>query len=85
MLKDIYDVEVDGKTVPCYTCGHCSNIILLRADRKRERVTCLSCSRLICEKSPACRAGCTPIHSLAKDHNMDDPKWGILVPEVLRG
>lgn len=89
LSKWIYEVEFvhEGKTrrEPCYTCGHCSNIIILLPNRVRERVTCLSCMRPICETTDICRSHCTPIHKLADDHAMDDPKWGKYIPALMQG
>ncbi len=95
MFKDdIYSMEIttwdEGgqaltRNVPCYTCGHCSNIIALRGDRLRERKHCLSCSRLICEKSEICNTHCTPLHRLADDGFEAAGKWGLYVPAIMQG
>lgn len=81
------DGNADGKThhYPTYTCGHCSSVVVMRADRTRERVRCSSCDKLICEKSELCRQACTPIHALARDHFEGDPKWTRLVPALMAG
>lgn len=64
-----YEVWENGlKTeTPCYTCGHCNGVRLLRAERLRPRVRCKKCSRLICEKTEICKTECTPIPDLALD------------------
>jgi len=69
----------------CYTCGHCSNIIALRDDRTRPRQRCMSCSRLICEKSELCASHCTPLHALANDGFEGSGKWGLYVPAIMQG
>lgn len=99
MIDEIYDVEVTTNTpsgartehLPCYTCGHCSSVIMLRnvdtpgGPRLRERVRCLGCGRLICEKNEICNTHCTPIHRLAADGALNDPKWGQFVPAIMAG
>lgn len=93
MQSDIYDMEVTEMTewgartysVPCYTCGHCSNIIALRPDRYRERKSCYVCGRLICEKSEICNTHCTPIHKLAANGDMGNPTFGKYIPAIMQG
>ncbi len=79
----------DGKmqVIPTYTCGHCSDVVLMRPDRKRDRTACAKCSRYICEKKPLCRTQCTPLHELAKDHfeGLRAKEWGRLVPAIMGG
>lgn len=59
----------DGiKTYPTYCCGHCSDVVIMRPDRTRERKRCMGCGKLICERKQLCNAHCTPIHALARDH-----------------
>lgn len=53
---------------PTYTCGHCSNVVVMNSARTRERRRCLTCFRLICEGTPFCRDECTPLPELARDH-----------------
>lgn len=64
-----YEVWEQGKKTdtPCYTCGHCNGVRLLRAERVRPRARCKKCSRLICEKTEICKTECTPIPDLAMD------------------
>lgn len=92
--NDIYEMEVwendpffgvKCRMIPVYTCGHCSNIIALREDRFRERTRCLSCGRLICEKSEICNTHCTPIHRLASDGFEGKGEWAKYVPAIMAG
>lgn len=94
MKDEIYEMYVSGineagmpfqRSIFCYTCGHCSNIISLREDRSRPRQKCLSCSRLICEKSEICRKHCTPIHKLADDHFETKGDWARYIPAIMQG
>lgn len=87
--KDIYDIEISqgGKmtSLPAYTCGHCSNVIVLRPERQRERKRCLSCMRLICEMSEICSSHCTPLYELAKDHFEGAGEFGKYIPAIMVG
>lgn len=73
--------------IPTYTCGHCSDVVLMRPERTRPRVRCPHCWRFICEMKPICRAGCTPLHELAKDHfeGSRSKEWGRFVPAIMAG
>lgn len=77
----------DGKkkTFPTYTCGHCSNVVVMRQDRTRERVKCLTCGRLICESSEICATHCTPLPALARDGMPTSGEWGKYVPAIMQG
>lgn len=70
---------------PCYVCGHCSDVIILRADRVRERKSCLTCGNLICEKKQLCQTHCTPLHAMARDGFQDTGRWGKYVNAIMRG
>lgn len=89
MRNHIYEITVsqDGKTqyVPAYTCGHCTNVVILRPNRTRERKRCFSCDRLICEMNEICNAHCTPLYSLAKDHFEGAGEFGKYVPAIMSG
>jgi hypothetical protein len=96
LKNELYEIELsgcdlDGKPIfgtvhyPAYTCGHCSNIIVLRADRSRERKTCMACMRWICEKSQICNSHCTPIHALANDHFEGAGEFGRYIPAIMAG
>lgn len=74
-----------GETLPTYTCGHCSMVIVLRPDRVRERKRCFSCFRTICEKSEICNAACTPLHAMARDHFEGAGIWAKFVPAIMAG
>lgn len=83
--------DIDGNLAPgthrypTYTCGHCSNVVVMRADRKRERVTCKSCGKMLCEQNELCLKGCTPIHELARDQFEAKEKWTKLVAPLMAG
>jgi hypothetical protein len=87
--EEIYAIEdwQDGQLTlrPCYTCGHCSMVILLDAQRTRDRVRCAKCDRLLCEKNELCMKDCTPIHSLAADHLESALKWQKYLPAIMAG
>lgn len=72
-------------TYPCYTCAHCNKVIVMRADRTRERKRCLKCGGLVCEKTQLCREICTPINQLAKDHFSGNSEYGTFAPAILNG
>lgn len=89
MQKDVYEIEVSQggvtKHYPAYTCGHCSNVIVMRPNRVRERKRCLSCARLICEMSDICASHCTPLFALAQDHFESSGEFGKYVPAIMSG
>ena len=89
MPNEIYTIEIhefgNVREIPCYTCGHCTTIIALRAERTRPRSTCHACGRWICEKNEICNADCTPMYSLADDHFENAGKWGKYVPAIMQG
>lgn len=79
--------ELGGRTqtFPTYTCGHCSDVVVMREDRIRERLSCLSCGRWLCEKKQICLAQCTPIHALADAHFENMGSHGRLVDAIMAG
>lgn len=81
----VMDPWGNGETLPTYTCGHCSKVIVLRPDRVRERKRCFSCFRTICEKSEICNAACTPLHAMARDHFEGAGIWAKFVPAIMAG
>lgn len=94
MLSDIYEMEISGvdengmpfsRSIPVYTCGHCSSVVALRKDRTRPRNDCLTCGRIICEKSEICNTHCTPIHKLANNGDMQHPRFGKFIPAIMAG
>lgn len=89
MKDEIYVIELRDhgrkKDIPCYTCAHCSKVVMLDPLRARPRLNCSKCRRLICETSELCRIDCTPIHKLADDGFMDMGKYGTLLPAILGG
>lgn len=74
-----------NKTLPTYTCGHCSNVVVMREDRERPRNMCLGCQRWICETKQICNAGCTPLHALADDHFETKSSFGRLAGAIMAG
>ena len=54
----------EEKSYPTYTCGHCNVVVMLRPDRKRPRKRCLSCGKLVCERTKICAEDCTPLRDL---------------------
>ena len=90
MNDQVYTIEIHSlggkvESRPCYTCGHCSNIVIMRGDRLRPRTPCLGCGRLTCEQSEICQTYCTPIHRLADNGEMGDAKWGKFIPAIMSG
>lgn len=77
----------DGKmkTFPVYCCGHCSDIVVMRAGRTTDRTKCYSCDKLICERKALCREQCTPIHSMARDHFEGAGQHARLIPAIMAG
>lgn len=74
------------KTYPTYCCGHCSDVVVMREDRKRERFKCQSCQKLICERKEICLKHCTPIHALARDHfETKNPEYKKYANAILEG
>ena len=43
-----------------YTCTHCSAVVVLNPDRKRERGKCYQCNHLICDR-------CAVIYSATRE------------------
>lgn len=95
-MNEIFGIEYSGsdrsgaaikgtKTYPAYSCGHCSQTVIMRDDRTRPRTTCQKCNRWLCEQNELCQVDCTPIYDIAKDHSWEDPKWGKLVPAIMAG
>ena len=74
-----------SKPYPCYTCGHCSNVVLMRDDRERARKMCLRCMKWICEKGDICATHCTPLHALAADHFETKGDAGLYVRAIMAG
>lgn len=90
MVEDCGTLTIwqDGKkvkTYPTYTCGHCSNVVVMRPDRVRERVKCKSCGKTICEKTELCATHCTPLPELARDHFEGAGEWKKYVPAIMQG
>lgn len=81
----ISDESGHTRTYPAYTCGHCSNVVIMREDRTRPRKWCQRCAHWICEKTDLCATHCTPIHALANDlfHGSEqDTKY---LPAIMAG
>lgn len=77
---DLEGNHIEGKReYPCYSCGHCSNPVIMHPGRERPRKTCLSCFRWICEQHEACMKDCIPIYELSDDHFEANEKWTKLI------
>lgn len=70
---------------PTFTCGHCSNVTVMRADRARPREYCGVCASYICERNELCHNQCTPLHSMAGDHFEGVGHHGRLVGAIMQG
>lgn len=70
---------------PAYTCGHCSNVVVMNSHRERPRNYCYHCSRYICESKPICNEQCTPLSRLADDHFTDKSSHSRLVNGIMAG
>jgi hypothetical protein len=46
--------------MPCFTCPHCSYLVIMNAQRTRARGYCAKCDHWVCDK-PGCNAECNPI------------------------
>ncbi len=83
--------DLDGNAIlgqaeyATFTCGHCSNIVVMRPDRVRPREMCFSCGKWICEKNELCALFCTPLTALADDGMEAPEKWKRLVPAIMGG
>lgn len=86
---ELYISDENGsRTIPTFTCGHCSNITVMHAFRERPRNLCLSCGKWVCEGKEICNIQCTPLHRLADDHfetGILTKKWAELVPAIMGG
>jgi len=80
---EINDPFHGSRVIPSYTCAHCSDVVLMRPERTRQRTRCMKCMGYICEKKELCRVECTPIHKLARDH-FEGPR-ARLVPAIMSG
>jgi DNA-directed RNA polymerase subunit RPC12/RpoP len=49
-----------------YTCTHCSRVVVLNIDRKRERYKCRGCNHHICDDCAAKRVAGEPCKTLAQ-------------------
>ncbi len=96
-MNEIFEIEYTGcdaqgnpingtQRYPAYSCGHCSNTVVINPRRSRPRVTCKKCGRWICESSELCQVDCTPIYALAQDHAWNEEnQWTRLVPAIMSG
>lgn len=73
------------KSYPAYTCGHCSNIVVMNSLRERPRNMCFHCMKYICESRPICNEQCTPLSALADDHFSDKSSHSRLVNGIMAG
>ena len=76
-----------GEILPTFTCGHCTNVVVMRAERSRPRTRCMKCGKFLCEKSELCMKDCTPMHEMARDHfeGVQTQKWGRFVKAIMNG
>lgn len=86
-LLQTWDQNGGMQELPTYTCAHCSSVVLMNPNRKRERKRCLKCFGTLCEKNLICIQDCTPLPELARDHFEGDAakRWGKLVPAIMAG
>lgn len=85
-VSELDEGRLVTRRFPTYTCGHCSTVVGMRADRVRERSRCARCGKLLCEQNELCRLDCTPLHALAYDHAFDaDTPYARLAPAILAG
>lgn len=83
--------DLDGNLVPgerrypTYTCGHCSKIVVMRADRVRPRNHCFGCDSWICEENEICNTHCTPLQAMSHDHFEGAGEHGKYVAAIMQG
>lgn len=60
--RGLGEVIIDGRAhgarlfeAPTYTCTHCSAVVVMNPERKRERYKCRGCSHHICDPCAAAR------------------------------
>lgn len=89
MSNDFGELHImrDGKMeiIPTYTCGHCTTVVVMHPNRKRERTKCWKCQKYLCEKNSICRSQCTPMHAMARDHFEGAGEFGKMVPAIMNG
>lgn len=85
MNNDFGELHIGTKVYHTYCCGHCSGVVVMNPERKRERVSCYACQRWLCETNELCRVQCTPIHALARDRFEAPDSWTKLVPAIMGG
>jgi hypothetical protein len=73
------------REIPAFTCGHCTTIVGVRFDRVRPRTRCMYCRKLLCEVNELCMAGCTPLHSMAKDRFETKGPWTQFLDPIMKG
>lgn len=85
----LVEVTQEGKTsyFPSYVCGHCNDVVIIRAERTRERKRCLKCMRTICENKQICNQDCIPLWEICKDHfeGIVANKYKKYVPAIMQG
>lgn len=86
-LGELTMMDGDGRmvTYPTYTCGHCSNVVVMRKDRLRDRTKCLPCGKWLCEDKAICREQCTPLYRLADDRFENAGVHGKLLGAIMAG
>ena len=85
MVQEPTSMGVRTRILPTYTCGHCTNVVVMRPDRTRPRNFCHSCSKWICETKELCNLQCTPLYSLAEDHFEGGGRHATLVHAIMGG
>ena len=67
-------IEIDERACPepkrfeadTYTCTHCSRVVVLNPDRKRDRYKCKGCNHHICDECTARRVAGGPCRTMSQ-------------------
>jgi DNA-directed RNA polymerase subunit RPC12/RpoP len=71
--RGLGELTIDNRPVgarllemPTYTCTHCSAVVVMNPERKRERYHCRGCNHHICDGCAADRAAGAPCKTMAQ-------------------